>query len=191
MAVEIEAKMKVANFDEIRAKLTSVGATKTGEYFEINTFFDTKDRSMLAADQGLRLRVKRNDADNTETYVCTYKGPRQHGKLKSREEIEMSVVNPKDTVAFFAALGYEHVLTFEKRRHSWKFQRCFIELDELPHLGVYIEIEGPDETTVFRIREALGLNNAPIIKTSYTAMLMNYLQERGRPDRSVMFPMDA
>ncbi len=187
MAVEIEAKMKVASLDVVRAKLESIGATKAGEIFEINTFFDTEDRSLLAADQGLRLRVNRSTSDGSETYVCTFKGPRLHGKLKSREELEMDVGNPKDAEKFLIALGYQKVLSFEKRRHKWKHEKCSIELDELPHLGVYVEIEGPDEATVMRVRESLGLSKAPIIKSSYIAMLMAYLQEHGNHDRSVVF----
>jgi len=188
MAVEIEAKVKVLDFNAVRGKLAECGAVKVGNYFEINTFFDKPDRSLLAADQGLRLRINRNEADNTEIFVCTFKGPRAHGKLKVRDEVEMDVGNPKDTERFFGALGYIPVLKFEKRRESWKHARCAIEMDELPHLGLYVEIEGPDERTVMSVCELLGLADNPIIKTSYTAMLMNYLQERGRGDRSVVFP---
>ncbi len=187
MAVEIEAKMKVANLDEVRKKLEAAGASKVGEMFEVNTFFDTEDRSLLAADQGLRLRVNRNTADGKENYVCTFKGPRLHGKLKSREEIEIDVGNPKDAEKFLLALGYQKVLSFEKRRHKWKHEKCSVELDELPHLGAYVEIEGPDEETVLRVRESLGLSKAPIIKSSYIAMLMAYLQEQGNHERTVAF----
>ncbi len=187
MSIEIEAKMKVANLDTVRMKLDEVGATKAGEIFEINTFFDTEDRSLLAADQGLRLRVNRDVADGKETYIYTFKGPRLHGKLKSREELELEVSNPRDAERFLLALGYKRILSFEKRRHKWKYDGCSIELDELPHLGVYVEIEGPDEPTVLRVRDAIDLSKAPIIKSSYIAMLMAHLQEKGNHERSVTF----
>lgn len=188
MGIEIEAKMKVADLDAVRRKLQEVGAEQLGEIFEINTFFDKKDRSLLAADQGLRLRVNRDVQTGIETYVYTFKGPRLHGKLKSRDEIELEVNNPKDGERFLIALGFEKIMSFEKRRHKWKFEGCSIELDELPHLGVYVEIEGPDETTVLRVRQSLGLSGAPIIKSSYIAMLMAHLQDQGDHDRSVVFP---
>jgi adenylate cyclase, class 2 len=187
MAVEIEAKMKVASLDDVRAKLQSVGATKGDEIFEINTFFDTEDRSLLAADQGLRLRVNRVEATGKTTNVYTFKGPRLHGKLKSREELELEVADPRDAERFLVALGYQKILSFEKRRHKWKHEGCSIELDELPHLGVFVEIEGPDEAAVMRVREQLGLSKAPIIKSSYIAMLMAHLQDKGSHERSVTF----
>ncbi len=188
MAVEIEAKMRVANHLAVLAKLESLGATKSGEFFEVNTFFDTSDRSLLAEDRGLRLRVNRNEADKSEIYVCTYKGPRAHGPLKIREELEMDVGSPKDCERFFAALGFVPVLKFEKRRHSWKHNRCLIELDELPLIGVFVEIEGPDESSVMAAREAIGMKDAPIIKSSYVSMLISHLQEKGSTERTVSFP---
>lgn len=187
MAVEIEAKMKVADLGKVRAKLEAVGATKSGEVFEINTFFDTDDRSLLAADQGLRLRLNRDVATGKEAYIYTFKGPRLHGKLKSREELELEVGDPRDGERFLIALGYTKILSFEKRRHKWKLDGCSIELDELPHLGVFVEIEGPDEATVLRVRDKIDLSKAPIIKSSYIAMLMAYLQEQGVHERSVTF----
>jgi adenylate cyclase, class 2 len=191
MAVEIEAKMKVPSLEVVRAKLEAAKAERVGDFFETNIFFDTEDRSLLAADQGLRLRINRNLELRDESYLFTFKGPRQHGKLKSREEIELDVANPRDAERFLNALGYVKVLAFEKRRHSWKMNGCSVELDELPHLGVYVEIEGPDENAIMKVRESLGLAKTPIIKTSYIAMLMAWLQEKGSADRTVVFSKSA
>ena len=72
------------------------------------------------------------------------------------------------------------MLSFEKRRETLELDGCKVELDELPHLGSFVEIEGPDEEAVLRVREKLGLADRPIVKTSYIALLMGYLQERGQ-----------
>ena len=186
MSVEIEAKMSVPSLDAVRLKLESLAAHPIGEFFELNSFFDTEDRSLLAADQGLRLRVNRDAHVGTEQYVLTFKGPRLHGQLKSREERELSVGNAKDAERFLGALGYQRVLAFEKRRHKWKYNGCTIELDELPHIGLFVEIEGPDEATIFQVRDALGLGKTPIIKTSYIAMLMAWLQDHGGANGGVI-----
>ena len=60
--IEIEAKMSVPDLDVVRARLRELGATPLGSVLETNTFFDTEDRSLLAADEGLRLR-KRVDVE--------------------------------------------------------------------------------------------------------------------------------
>jgi len=187
MAVEIEAKMRVASHDAVIAKLEAISATELGEFFETNSFYDTDDRSLLAADRGLRLRINHNVAEKKDQAILTFKGPRMHGKLKSREEVELELNDGKDADAFLGALGYAKVISFEKRRRKWKLEGCTIELDLLPRLGTFVEIEGPSEAKIMKVREMLGLADSPIIKTSYIAMLMAWLQEHNSSDRFVRF----
>jgi adenylate cyclase class 2 len=187
MAVEIEAKMKVDSFDAVRAKLRESGASGPNEHFEVNTFFDTEDRSLLAADEGLRLRRDRDVADGAEKNIITFKGPRQPGPLKSREEVEVDVSESTRAVQLLERLGYLRTLSFEKRRESWKLDNCKVELDEVPHLGRFVEVEGPDEASVMKVREKLGLASRPIVKSSYIALLMSHLQERGQATKTVTF----
>ncbi len=187
MAVEIEAKMSVDSFDPVRSRLREAGAKPLGEHFEVNMFFDTEDRSLLAADEGLRLRLERDASSGRERHIVTWKGPRQMGALKSREEIELEVGGADAAVRLLERLGYLRTLSFEKRRESWNLGGCRVELDEVPHLGRFVEVEGPDEKTVLAVRERLGLSARPIMKGSYISMLMSYLQERGQTTKSVTF----
>src|SRR5205823_1530650 len=60
MPLEIEAKMKVADFEPVRARLRKLGATRVGEVLETNAFFETADHALLREDRGLRLRTNRN-----------------------------------------------------------------------------------------------------------------------------------
>src|SRR5687767_8735008 len=141
MAVEIEAKMSVESFDAVRAKLRELGATVAGSHFEVNTFFDTAERGLLARGEGLRLRLNRDAATGHETYVVTYKGPRRPGPLKSREEIEFGVSPGAAAADLFERLGYQRTMSFEKRRETWELGGCKVELDEVPVLGRFIEVE--------------------------------------------------
>jgi adenylate cyclase, class 2 len=187
MPVEIEAKMKVEDLGAIRTRLQERGALKAGEYLETNTFFDADDRSLLAADKGLRLRRARNIETGEDEFTLTYKGPRQHGPLKSRDEQELRVANAEDAIAFLNKLGFTVLFAFEKKRESWALEGCKVELDELPHLGTFVEVEGPRDDAVMKVRELLGLGSRPIVKASYTALLMTYLQERGQASRVIKF----
>ena len=74
--------MSVEGLAATRTKVLEVGGRLLGKYLETNTFFDSEDRSLLAADKGLRLRHKRNIDTGEEHYIITYKGPRQPGALK-------------------------------------------------------------------------------------------------------------
>lgn len=187
MPLEIEAKMSVENHAPVRVQLQACGAKRHGVFHEINTFFDTEDRSLLAADKGLRIRVNRNIESGEEDHIITFKGPREPGPLKSREEVELAVEGSAEAIKLFECLGFKKTISFEKRRESWLLDNCKVELDELPYLGRYVEVEGPDDASVLRVREKLNLADRQMIKYGYIALLSGYLQERGLKVRDIRF----
>ncbi len=170
MATETEAKMKIDDLDAVRVTLRALGAKRVGLRFEINAFFDTTDRSLKSKDQGLRLRSMKHE-DGSETSVITFKGPALASQVKSREEIEFSIGNFDDAAALLAKLGYAPTLGFEKRRESWELDDCLVELDELPHLGTFVEIEGDTEARVLALRSRLSLDQFPLISKGYIRMI--------------------
>jgi adenylate cyclase class 2 len=187
MGMEIEAKMKVEDFDAVRKSLADNRAEHVGAVFETNAFFDTADRSLLHADKGLRLRTAKDPKSGGEKYVITVKGAQGQGQLKTREESEINVDSGHNAREVLTALGYEPTLSFQKRRESWKLGGCKIELDELPILGRFVEIEGPDEQTVMRVRQSLHLDDHPLITTGYISMLAKYLADHHDDRRSITF----
>jgi adenylate cyclase class 2 len=191
MPLEIEAKLKVEDLSVIRDRLTAAGAARVGSVLETNVFFDTEDRSLLSADQGLRLRQTIDAASGQKEFIVTFKGPRLPGMLKRRREIEVGVDAFEATIDLLEALGFRRVLTFEKRRESWTLDACKIELDELPLLGTFVEIEGPSETHVVKAQDKLRLSDHPMVKASYIVMLVTLLRERGDSGRSVTFNPSA
>ncbi|MEM6553624.1 MAG: class IV adenylate cyclase [Planctomycetota bacterium] len=177
MIIEIEAKMKLGDRDardSLVVRLHELSAARLGDFTESNTFFDTPEGRLKATDQGLRVRVVTPDNGDPPHATITHKGPRAHGQLKSRSEHEVHITDAKAAAELLAILGYAHVLTFEKRRTSYKLGDCVIELDALPHLGEYVEIEGPSDEAVLEAREKLGLADLPLIKASYIALLSDH-----------------
>lgn len=188
MPVELEAKVKVDSHEPTRQRLRDAGAEAHGSHLQINTFFDTDDRSLRAADKGLRIRVNRDVATGKEEAVLTYKGPRQPGAFKSREEVETTVGSPENFATIVQALGYRQVLSFEKKRESWSLDGCQVELDEVPHLGDFVEVEGPSEEAIRDVLKKLGLESAPYVRESYAGLLSTWLEDRGSRERIVIFP---
>src|SRR5205814_289759 len=131
MAVEIEIKLKVDHLAMVRDRLRQLGAVRAREVMETNVFFDTTDRALLASDCGLRVRISRDLTTRKEKIAITYKGPRDEGDVKTREEIELGVDSTEAAVQLLEKLGYVKTLTFEKRRESWEYKKCLIELDQL------------------------------------------------------------
>lgn len=176
MPIEIEAKMRVPQLRPLRQKLAAGGGRRAGSVLEINQFFDTQDAKLRKADSGLRIRIARSRSGRSQC-ILTFKGPMRPGRLKQREETQFAVDNPKAARRFLENLGYRPTVSFEKKRESWTFRKCKVELDKLPHLGTFVEIEGPSASLVMAARKALGLANLPLIRTSYIAMLARYVTQ--------------
>ncbi len=187
MPIEMEVKLKVDELAPIREKLMHMGAVRVGRCLETNIFFDTEDRALLADDQGLRLRISVDMQTNKQELTLTHKGPRLHGSMKMREETEVGVDQPNPAIHLLERLGFSRVLSFEKKRETWTLDGCKVELDELPFLGTYIEIEGPREELIRNVQEMVGLGDRPMVKASYIALLKTHLQERGDQRQVVAF----
>ena len=184
MSTEIEAKIKLEDFAAFRAKLESVGAKRVGMELETNNFFDAADARLRKEDRGLRIRVAVDEAGKSHTTV-TMKGPLQKGPFKTREELEFTANDPDAVRAIFENLGYRLTLAFEKRRETWSFGDCSVELDELPYLGKFVEIEGRTEAAVAAARNALGLADQTTISSGYISLLSRYLDEHKISDRHI------
>lgn len=188
MAVEREAKMQVRDHAPVRARLAELGAQRQSSALETDSFYDTEDRRLLAAGEGLRIRRARSlEAGDGQASRVTFKGARQSGLLKTREELEISVSDADAMELVFERIGFVRVLRFEKRRETFMLDGCEIALDEVPRLGRFVEIEGPGEQAVMALREKLGLAEAPLLTSSYVAMLSHQLNDRDPRPRDVRF----
>jgi adenylate cyclase class 2 len=184
MPNEIEAKMRVPDHGPIRERLRRLGAEPEGVAIETNVIFDRPDHSLQAAGAGLRVRRAKDVEAGRVKQTITYKGKLQTAALKTREEVEL-VVSDGDGVLLLERLGFVKIFSFEKRRETWELDGCHVELDELPRLGTFVEIEGPGESAVMPLREKLGLGQSPLISTSYVGMMMRSLEQAGDNSREI------
>lgn len=183
MGIEVEAKIRLPGVAAavLRERLASEGATLDRRLVEANTYYDTPDGSLKTADRGLRIRVEVNEASGDRRVVLTHKGPQAQGPLKSRLETEAGIDDPRATAEVLAVLGYHPTLTFEKRRARYLLDGCRVEIDQVPFLGTFVEIEGTTAGDVERVRGRLGLADRPLTRASYVAMLAAHLREH--PER--------
>ena len=169
MKVEIETKLKVESLDAVAGRLDKLGAKFNGLACEMDIYFDSPDKSLIESDRGLRLRKRK--LDGRESIILTYKGPRQKTRLKSRQEIEVQIDDFEAMVEMLTTLGYEKRISFEKQRRFYEFDDCLVTLDELPELGGFVEIEGPDEKRITSVAEKLNLSNIDHIDKSYAVLM--------------------
>jgi predicted adenylyl cyclase CyaB len=187
MPVEIEVKLRIEHLSPVRDRLKSIGATRVGEVVETNTFLDTTDRALLGMHCGLRLRRSRDLATHAEKLKLTWKGPRGEEAVKQREEIEVAVDKADATIDLLGRLGYARQLEFEKRRESWRVDDCAVELDTLPQLGSFVEVEGPSSESVTAVQAKLGLSSLASVAPTYADLVNRHLSEQHAQHKSLTF----
>jgi len=169
MNTEIEAKLKVDSLPEIEHKLTELGAEFLAEQLQTDYHFDDVNATLTKTDRCLRLRKQM--VDKNESFFLTYKGAKEKSNFKKRQEIELGIKDADLARKLFSALGYEQVLVVEKKRRVWQLGTCEVALDQLPLLGDFVEIEGPDEEKIATVQKSLGLADLPHITESYASLV--------------------
>ena len=173
MGIEIEAKLKVDSHKAVESKLTDLGAEFLEEQSQKDYYFDNVNKTFTKTDRCLRLRKQL--VGRKEKVFLTYKGAREKGKFKKRQEIETEIANADSMENMLVALGFEKALLLEKKRRLWQLGDCKVALDELPLLGSFVEIEGPDEEKIYNVQSNLDLADLPHIPESYTSLMADRL----------------
>ena len=172
MPHEIEAKFKVADFRAVRRQLARLGAVYLGTDLQTDAYYDTPDRSLLGEDKGIRIRRTRRlrnpsaaggEAPKRDTRpLLTYKGPAAaHKQVKIRREIQTRVDSHQALGDILTALGLEPTLTIQKKRASYRLGSCLVELDELPVIGRFVEIEASSHRQIEAISDKLDIRTKP------------------------------
>ncbi len=184
MSTEIEAKLRIESLQELEHKLNMIGAEFLGEQLHTDRYFDDVSSSLKNGDKALRLR--REVTGEREKTLLAYKGPKEKDNFKKRQELEVQVGNGKLAEQLLLALGYHKALTFEKKRRIWQVGDCIVSLDQLPLMGGFVEIEGPDDKKIADVQKKLRLANLPHIPESYALLIEQKLRQLDRKEREVL-----
>ena len=182
--LEIERKYRIDDADAVRTALHNLQAEPLGTQIEMDDYYQAPDRDYEYTDEVLRIRT----ADSTTKF--TYKGPKQAGSVKIREEVELEIVSPgtgrASAEAFLELLRYRPIATVTKTRESFRLNiadcQLTVTLDTLDGIGTFAEIEaigeindiGPLEMHIHALAERLSLHE--VEHRSYLAMV---LQQKG------------
>lgn len=173
--IEVEVKARVDDPKSLERHIIGLGATPIGIDTQADTYFNASDRDFGNTDEALRIRVQ----DGTS--FLTYKGPKLDKISKTRKELEVKIVDPKNMGHILTSLGFLPVMTVIKKRKNFRIGDLFISLDEVRDLGDYIEIESTlndaknfDEKvqSIFKFLEKLGIQRDSTIRKSYLEMIL-------------------
>jgi adenylate cyclase class 2 len=150
MKTEFEAKFCNVDHDEIRKKLTIIGAKLQ---YPMRLMRRAIIENEVLREKNAFLRVR----DEGNKVTLTYK---QFSNLSvdGAKEHEIVVSDFNEIVALLAAAGLPYRSIQESKRETWMYQNVEVVLDEWPWLDPYIEIEAENEAGVKRVASLLGFN---------------------------------
>jgi len=180
--MEIEAKVHIDDPAAVEQACRNLEAVYGGAWRQSDRFFDHPDHRLLANDSALRMRsdmpLDEVAREVGQRAFLTYKGPRRTGRTKMRVEYEVEVADPQMMATILGQLGYTESFSYEKRRRKWRLGDVEVTLDEVPHLGLFVEVEAPDEAQVEQAFGRLGLGGQQPITDSYLQMMTKKLGDR-------------
>lgn len=190
MGYEVEVKYRDVDHDALRRALAAIRAVKGATVDEEDSYLNHPARDFATTNEAFRIRRVGDDAR------VTYKGPKEAGPTKTREEIEVPFApgRSEDLARVFDRLGFRRVAVVRKRRTSFTLafdgRPLEITLDRVEGLGDFAEVEalaeGRDDLpaaqrAVLKLSEALGLT--AVEPRSYLRMLLErHVQKNTQPE---------
>ncbi len=141
MNVEIEIKVKVDNFGEIKKKLPEYGKLiksikQIDEYYVPchRDFFARKPHPV----EWLRIRT---NPDKTIFEYDKSINKKVDGEQEYAEEYETEISKPDEFRKILEFLNFKKVITVAKQREYWDCGDFEVSLDDVKNLGFFIEVE--------------------------------------------------
>jgi len=167
MNIEVEIKVKINNFEEIKARVAALGKL-IKSIRQVDDYFIPVQRDFFANKphpvEWLRIRT------NPDKVIFEYDksvNRNENGKQECAEEYETEISNPEEFRKILDFLDFKKVITVDKQREYWDCGSLEIALDRIAGLGDFIEVEAKGNfKNNFKAREAclkflenLGMQN--------------------------------
>jgi adenylate cyclase class 2 len=183
-AIETEIKFRVADTEDLEAKLSSIGFNLiTPRSFETNTLYDTPDRSLRMKRELVLIRQYNG------VWLLTHKRIPDSGvgedRHKHRVETETELSDGPALADVFASIGFIPVFRYEKWRTEWSDDIGHCVIDETP-LGVFAELEGAPEW-IDRVAHELGVTPQERMTQSYGRLFEIWREQTGSTAQDLTF----
>jgi len=190
MNVEVEIKVEINNFEEIKAKIATLGKL-IKSIRQVDDYFIPCHRDFFAQKphpvEWLRIRT------NPDKVIFEYDksiNKNEKGEQECAEEYETEISNPEEFRKILNFLDFKKVITVDKQREYWDCGDFEIALDKVAGLGNFIEVEakGSFENNLkakeacLKFLENLGIENPERIQINkgYPVLLLEKINKNRR-----------
>lgn len=173
MEVEVKVALDEKEKEEVLKKLRKACSTERFQEEE-DVFFISTHNTSLGVNNTLKLRRSDGEAK------LIFKNKEDNKDLKRSLEFEVRVKEEDvgNLLQILRHLGFKESLIVRKRRISFYFNGCTVNVDDVEGLGSFLEVEVLSEDEVNdafnRILEALsalGLSEKRLIRKSYAELI--------------------
>jgi len=141
MNIEVEIKVKIENFEEIKEKVSKIGKL-VKSINQIDDYYVPCHRDFFAKKphptEWLRIRT------NPDKIIWEYTrsiNPKGDGDYDHAEEYETEISNVEELRKILEFLDFKKAVTIEKQREYWMCGSIEVALDNIRGLGYFIEAE--------------------------------------------------
>lgn len=152
MNIEYEVRVLEIDKDNLVKRLERLGAKKVGEYFQKRYVYDTVEKS-----DGKWLRLRTNGTKSTLTYKSVEKDA-----IDGTKEVEIVVDDFERTNELLEKIGIYSRNYQENKRIQYFLDDVEIDIDTWPFIPTYVEIEGKNEESVYKILDKLELDKSKV-----------------------------
>lgn len=141
MNIEVEIKVKINNFEEIKKKVSSLGKL-VKSIKQIDDYYIPCQRDFFANEpQPIEhLRIRTNPDKSVFEYTRTI-NLRENLDYDYAEEYETEISNAEEFRKILEFLDFKKVITVEKQREYWMCGDIELALDDVKGLGYFVEAE--------------------------------------------------
>jgi|Deesub1362B_J571_1020462.scaffolds.fasta_scaffold00683_16 adenylate cyclase class 2 len=172
--IEVEVKFPVEDVEFVEKRLAEF-AEFVIEKTEHDIYFNSPWRDFKETDEALRIRR------DEEGISITYKGPKIENKTKTREEIKLKINDYDSGIILLRNLGFFKSGEVLKKRKVFRVQDAVLCLDDVKHLGNFLEIEIQSDKNeieknverVFDLARNFGFTQEQSTRKSYLELLEN------------------
>ena len=141
MNVEVEVKVKIDNFEEIKKKVAGIGKliksiNQVDDYYvpSHRDFFANKPQPVE------HLRIRTNPDKTVFEYTKTI-DLKENLDYDCAEEYETEISDPEEFVKILNFLNFKKVVTVDKQREYWMCGDMEVAIDKVKGLGSFMEVE--------------------------------------------------
>ena len=181
--MEIEARVKIDDIDNLKEKLSNLGATFLKKRKEIDEYFSLKNRDFWSTLECLRIRQLPETNDAILTYKPSTTEEMKKKEMFYKEELEVEV-NAALMRKILIALECIPLITVEKEREYWEIDNKKIMIDKVKDLGNFMEVEvnhpekeiDESREIIFKFFKDLGFDLDRLTSEPYRCMLRKVRQ---------------